>query len=133
MHAGITLAAEFGELPKLAAWVEAQAASFGLDARELYAMQLCLEEVAVNLVLHGRAETGAAVRFTVALEDAPLRVTVEDDGVAFDPTLALAAMPAPTLETVPEGGLGLKLVNGFTSRRDYARIAGRNRLTLVFR
>jgi len=125
----ITLTAEFEALPKLAAWVEAQA---GLDSRQAYAIQLCLEEVAVNLVMHGRPACGDPVQFTVTLETQPLRLTVEDDGIAFDPTEIPASAAAATLETASRGGLGLKLVNAFTEQRDYARLAGRNRLILRF-
>lgn len=129
MRQSITLAAEFEELPKLAAWVEALV---GLNARQSYAIQLCLEEVAVNLVMHGRPPGGDAVRFMVTLETQPLRLTVEDDGVAFDPTEVPAQAASPTLEMASAGGLGLKLINGFATQRDYERVAGRNRLVLSF-
>lgn len=129
MRQSITLTAEFEELPKLVAWVEALA---GPDARQRYAIQLCLEEVAVNLVMHGRPVGGDAVRFTVTLEAQPLRVTVEDDGVAFDPTQVPPQAAPTTLETASAGGLGLRLLNGFATQRDYERESGRNRLVLSF-
>jgi len=132
MLQSITLTAEFDELPKLAAWVEAQAPQFALDARQLYAIQLCVEEVAANLVMHARRAGQGAAHFTVALEADPLRVTVEDDGPAFDPTKAPLPKGPATLESVGSGGLGLELVSGFASLRDYARVAGKNRLTLGF-
>ena len=129
MLQSITLNATFEELPKLSAWVAAQAP---LNARQTYAIQLCLEELGVNLVLHGRPQGGNAVRFTVTLETEPLCVTVEDDGVAFDPTDAPAQAASPTLESVTAGGLGLNLINGFATQREYERIAGKNRSVLSF-
>lgn len=129
MRQSLTLTAELKELPRLAAWV---AALPGLDARQIYAIQLCLEEVAMNLVLHGRQAAGDPVRFTVTLEMQPLRVTIEDDGAAFDPTQFTAQAINPTLETAGAGGRGLRLLAGFTRQRDYARLAGRNRLVLSF-
>ena len=129
MGQSITLTAEFDELPRLSAWVQELV---GLNARQSYAIQLCLEEVAVNLVMHGRPAGGDAVRFMVTLESQPLRVMVEDDGVAFDPTEVPAQALSPTLETASAGGLGLKLLNGFAKQRAYERIAGKNRLILSF-
>jgi len=124
-----TLTAAFEELPKLSAWVAVQA---GLDERQIFIVQLCLEEMAVNLVLHGRPVGGAPVRFTVTLETKPLRVTLEDDGAAFDPREAPPQPTSPTLKTVTAGGLGLKLVNNFATHRSYQRVAGKNRSILSF-
>ena len=132
MKESLTLRAELDGLPRLAAWVERLAPPLGLDARRLHAVQLCLEEVVANLAMHARPEHGEAVSVTVSIEADPLRVTVEDDSLPFDST----AMPAPagftTLAEAPIGGLGLALVRSFSARQDYARVAGRNRLTLGF-
>jgi serine/threonine-protein kinase RsbW len=128
----IQLRADFEDLPRLAEWVEAQAPVFAMDARQLYAVQLCLEEVVANLVMHATPGAGPEVAITVRIEADPLRVTVEDDAIPFDPTLvAPAAVPA-SLEEVSPGGLGLTLVQGFSAWRDYVREAGRNRLVMGF-
>ena len=107
-------------------------AQHGLDARRLHAVQLCLEEVVANLAMHASPEHGETVSVTVSIEADPLRVMVDDDALPFDTT----AMPDPagftTLEEAQIGGLGLTLVRSFSATQDYARIAGRNRLTLGF-
>lgn len=128
----IKLRAAFEDLPRLAEWVQAQAEEFALEARQLYAIQLCLEEVVANLVMHAKPGMGPEVAITVQIESEPLRVTVEDDAIPFDPTaVALAARPA-SLEDVTPGGLGLSLVQGFSAWRDYACEAGRNRFVMGF-
>ncbi|WP_431303840.1 ATP-binding protein [Sediminicoccus sp. BL-A-41-H5] len=126
------LRAELGEMPRLAAWVEAQAPGLGLGERQLYAIQLCLEEVVANLVLHARPAAGAGITVTVRIEEAPLRVTVEDDAEPFDQTAIAPAAPAETLEAAQPGGLGLSLVAAFTTARDYRSESGRNSLMLRF-
>ena len=126
----LSLRAELSEIPRLAAWVEQVAA--GLEARRLYAVQLCLEEVVANLALHARPAAGVEVSLTVTLETAPLRVTVDDDAIPFDPIQAASPAPATTLEAAVPGGLGLTLLRGFSTAQEYARVAGRNRLTLEF-
>jgi serine/threonine-protein kinase RsbW len=128
----IQLRADFDDLPRLAEWVRAQAAELGLEARQLYAIELCLEEVVANLVLHGQPSGPAPIAITVRLEAAPLRLTVEDDAIPFDPTAAVATGQPLTLEDAHPGGLGLALVRNFSTWREYARQAGRNRLVLGF-
>ena len=132
MKESLSLGAELDGLPRLAAWVERLAPSLGLDARRLHAVQLCLEEVVANLAMHASPEHGETVSVTVSIEADPLRVMVDDDALPFDTT----AMPDPagftTLEEAQIGGLGLTLVRSFSATQDYARIAGRNRLTLGF-
>jgi anti-sigma regulatory factor (Ser/Thr protein kinase) len=57
-------------------------------------------------------------------------VEVEDDGVAFDPLAA----PVPKLDggvtTRPIGKLGIHIVRSLMNEVSYARVDGRNRLTL---
>lgn len=128
----VQLSADFAEMPRLAAWVDAEAPGLGLNERQLYAIQLCLEEVVANLVMHGRPADGPGIAITVRIEDAPLRVTVEDDAERFDPTQLAPATPPDSLDAAAPGGLGLGLVTSFSSSREYRSEGGRNRLVLGF-
>ncbi|MBS7791276.1 ATP-binding protein [Roseococcus sp. SDR] len=128
----VQLSAEVAEMPRLAAWVEAEAPGLGLSDRQTYAIQLCLEEVVANLVMHARPAAGAGIAVTVRIEDAPLRVTVEDDAEPFDLTALAPAAPASSLEAAEAGGLGLGLVTAYTTAREYRSEGGLNRLTLAF-
>ena len=121
----IALNADFTELPRLAAWTEAALAELRPDDRTAYALQLCIEELVANVVLHGRRAAGP-ITITLRLEMAPLRLTIEDDAQGFDPT----ATTMPDAETV--GGRGLLLVRRFCREWRYARRDGRNVLELVF-
>jgi anti-sigma regulatory factor (Ser/Thr protein kinase) len=104
------------------------------------AMQIALvaEELLTNVVKYAWADSdphtfqilamarddGAAIEVTI---------TVEDDGMAFDPL----AGPSPDLDAAladrPIGGLGIHFVRTMTDAQSYARVAGRNRLTVVKR
>ena len=130
--AAFHLRADFAEIPGLAHWVAEQAPCFAMDERQLYAIQLCLEEVVANLVMHAKPAAGTEVLITVLIEAAPLRVTVEDDALPFDlSALAPATAPASLEEAMP-GGLGLRLVQGFSAWREYDRMEGQNRLVMGF-
>ena len=79
MRATLRLRAELAALPALSQWVDAQVA--GLDAHQAYALRLCVEELAGNVLLHGAAGT-----LQVIVDGPPLSLVVEDDGPAFDPS-----------------------------------------------
>lgn len=127
----LQLRAELAEMPRLVAWLAAEAARLGLEGRRRYAIELCLEEVVANLALHAQPSGPAPIAVTVRLESAPWRLVVEDDAVPFDPTIAAPAYAA-TLDTAAAGGLGLTLVRNFSTSRAYGREEGRNRLVLGF-
>lgn len=128
----LQLQADLAEMPRLAPWVAEEAAALGIEGRQLYAIELCLEEVVANLVMHAEPSGAAPIALTVRLEGAPLRLVVEDDAVPFDPTAHAAPAQPAGLEDAGVGGLGLALVKQFSAWREYAREAGRNRLVLGF-
>jgi anti-sigma regulatory factor (Ser/Thr protein kinase) len=125
-------------LARLGGWVDTVTASLGLDSAVEYALRLCVEEAAANVVMHGTAgpEAGAdggAEVVALRVEPAPnaLRVTVEDRCGAFDPL----HVPAPEIPTnlgeARVGGLGIHLMRQYARAIDYARVDGVNRLTLT--
>lgn len=120
-------------LAALGGWVDAIAAATQLDARAEYALRLCLEEAAVNVVMHGEQEPGDEGAVTLRVEAAAdaVRLIVEDRCAAFDP-LQVAPPEMPTrLEDTRVGGLGVHLIRQYTKAAAYRRIGGTNRLTLT--
>ncbi|MEJ1972156.1 MAG: ATP-binding protein [Lacunisphaera sp.] len=56
-----------------------------------------------------------------------------DASPAFDPLQVPVKVLPTRLEDATPGGLGLVLIRNYTDEVRYARVAGRNCLTLVFR
>jgi len=95
-------------------------------------LELVLEEVLMNIVLHAHADpTGRAVHVTVRRGPDEVELRIEDDGVPFDPTTAPVRPPAATLDEAVPGGLGLPLLRRRARRMEYARVGGRNVLTVA--
>jgi serine/threonine-protein kinase RsbW len=121
-------------LEQLGGWVDKVTAALGLGASPEYALRLCLEEAAANVVMHGIAAAGAGAD-CVLLKVEPaadaLRVTVEDRCDAFDPLDVAAPAPPINLEDARIGGLGIHLMRQYTKAMEYARVDGANRLTLT--
>jgi len=102
----------------------------------VYRLELILEETLMNRLWHAWPDGGDHLtRLTLALQPDAVVLTVEDDGLPFDP---LQAEPPPrpaSLADARPGGLGLLLTRKAASTCRYARIggaaAGINRLTLT--
>ena len=106
--------------------------SAGLSTEAVYRANLGLEEILTNVIKYGYDDT-AKHRIAVRIEPGPelLRLTIEDDGHAFDPRQA----PPPRLDRPlaerRAGGLGIHLVLAMMDRVEYRRQDGRNILTLT--
>ena len=130
-----------GELGKLTQWIIEACAAAHIPEKTSFAVQLCLDEAVANILQQAeqhreqQGEGGArASAISASLErgDAGVWLDIEDDGEAFDPTVVAPPAPAPTLELLPVGGLGIHLMRQYSSCMEYSRSGGRNRLRLTF-
>ena len=146
-----------GEVGKLTQWIIAACAAAHIPEKMSFAVQLCLDEAVANILQHAAQEaaldaaqhaaqnaaqhpaqhaagTARASSISASLErgDAGVWLDIEDDGEPFDPTAAAPRAPAPTLELLPVGGLGIHLMRQYSSCMEYSRSGGRNRLRLTF-
>ena len=110
-------------------WVVREASALGLGEDAKFAINLCLEELFLNAVQHGRAN-----RATISVCAEPEGVIVEfaDDGEPFDPTRAPAKRIKGPTDDFDIGGYGTGLMQKFSRRMSYSRSEGMNRLVLEF-
>jgi anti-sigma regulatory factor (Ser/Thr protein kinase) len=91
--------------------------------------ELALEEVFMNIVIHGAPGTWVHVSLTPAADG--VTMTVEDDGPPFDPL----SLPPPDvgagLDERPIGGLGVFLVRQMMDTISYQRVGARNQLSMT--
>ena len=127
--ASLAFIAEPAALDQLVAWTQGVVERLALAPSQAYALDLCMEEMVANILLHGSlGGPGVGVWVTIAAD--PLRLIVEDDGPAFDPCSQPAAELAADLDTSAIGGRGLALVRRFSVSMAYRREAGRNRVEI---
>ena len=101
-----------------------------LDDRDGARLAVVVEELASNALRHGATERWLKLDLALTAELDGVRLTLEDDGVAFDPT-ADTDFAGP--DRLTGGGVGLALVRTWADELAYARIDGRNRLELRVR
>jgi serine/threonine-protein kinase RsbW len=126
-----------GELGKLTQWIVATCAAAKISEKMSFAIQLCLDEAVANILQHGlqhdeRGARAAAIAASLERGASDVVLVIEDDGGAFDPTGVAPPAPARTLELLPVGGLGIHFMRRYSSRMEYSRSGGRNRLRLTF-
>ncbi len=92
------------------------------------AAKLCLNELVANVILYGGA---TRIGLTMTVEDGRLRMTVEDDGAAFDPLAAPEVAAMTGLDDARVGGFGIKLFRENSHSARYERSGGRNRLSFT--
>jgi serine/threonine-protein kinase RsbW len=126
--------AEAAQLAVLAHFLQQYWSAANLPASGLAPFELALEEVFVNVATHG-SQRGAVprVNVTLRLHGEELTLTVEDDGVAFDPLSLPDPDVAAPVANRPVGGLGIFLVRQLMDSVRYERIAAGNRLTMTRR
>lgn len=109
------------------------AAEHGLPTEMVQRFELALDEVLTNVVSYAFPDGAEdpSVRVTMQMDDAWLKVRVQDNGPEFDP-LHDAQEPDLSLdaEDRPIGGLGIFLAKTFVHTLTYERVDGCNRLTL---
>src|SRR5271170_2052574 len=94
-------------------WLVAACEGLRLPSETAFAISLCVEELFLNAVQHGRASA-----VTIALDaaaDGP-RVEIGDDGVPFNPVVAPAKRIQHRCDDFEIGGYGAGLLQKFTRR-----------------
>jgi serine/threonine-protein kinase RsbW/sigma-B regulation protein RsbU (phosphoserine phosphatase) len=92
---------------------------------------LALEEIVINVIRYAYPDNGQhEISLRLNLENTCVSMSVEDDGVEFNPLNA----PEPDLTSpIHErrvGGLGILLVRKLMDSVEYQRAGGRNHLTM---
>lgn len=126
------IARSMAGLAALGGWVDRLTAALGLDAATEYAVRLCAEEAAANVVMHGVdcAGDGDGVTLRVAVMPDGLDLVIEDRCAPFDP-LTVPVPPLPrSVADAQVGGMGIHLMRHYARHVSYERAGTVNRLTL---
>jgi serine/threonine-protein kinase RsbW len=122
-----------GELDKLTRWIIEACDAARLSKETAFAVQLCLDEAVANILEHGKGSARAsAIAADLARSDSEVVLDIEDDGGPFDPNQVAPPQVPDAVESASVGGRGIHLIRQFSSRMEYARTGGCNKLRLTF-
>jgi anti-sigma regulatory factor (Ser/Thr protein kinase) len=97
----------------------------------IFKMELILEETLMNIIWHAfNDQETHPIDLTIELEPGVIVMQFEDDGVEFNPLLALAPALPSSIDMAEVGGLGLMLVRKFAQSMTYERANNRNCLRI---
>ena len=126
-----------GHLDSLSAirhYVNDAAAQAGLDKKSAYHLQLAVDEIATNIIVHGYDQAGLAGEVTVqaVINQATLTMSLEDTSAPFDPRHFTRPdhIDKPIKER-PIGGLGVFMAMKNVDRFDYEYVNNRNRNSFI--
>lgn len=120
------------ELQRLATAIEEFAEREDWPAPVVYRVNLVLEEMVMNVIVHGSCEGLAEIKVTVTSDSDLISVELTDNGIAFNPlTDAPEAEVTGSVEDRHVGGLGIHLMRTMMDDISYKREMGKNILAMT--
>jgi len=101
-----------------------------ISQRDLLELNLILEEICVNHMVHGKGRVEDHITVRLCKESAKILCTVITHGPAFDPLTVLEPDVHLPLAQRKAGGLGIHLVRRYADGLSYTRERGTNRLVI---
>jgi serine/threonine-protein kinase RsbW len=128
----LRISAELNELEAMRQFVEEQARALGVESSAVYDVVLAMEELAINIVLHGYRGQPGTIEVEMRTVGDALEVRLRDQAPPFDPTLVPPPDTTLPLELRPPGGMGILLARHFMDSMIYHMLPqGGNELILV--
>jgi anti-sigma regulatory factor (Ser/Thr protein kinase) len=123
---------ELMELRRMSEWLHKACESMALPEAVAMNLDLCANEAVANIISyayedHGRHEIHLRLGFK---ENQALCLTIQDDGIPFNPFEVLSPPPFDKIENAKIGGLGIHLIRSLMDKCDYLRYEDKNIVTL---
>jgi anti-sigma regulatory factor (Ser/Thr protein kinase) len=111
--------------------IEAFGGRHGVPDNVLFSLNLALDEIVTNIIVHGHTDSADHnIHIDVALDGDVLEATVRDDAPPFNPlTVPPVNLDAPAAGR-SIGGLGVHLVRSVMDSVDYRRDGAENVLVM---
>ncbi len=131
MTASADFISDRAELEKLEGFTADFALKAGLSDKDLFALQIIVEELVTNVIDYGGVPAGEhAVRADLSAEGGELLIRLTDRGTEYNPLLREDPDTTLPAEQRPIGGLGVHFCKKLTDAQEYERRDGCNVLTL---
>lgn len=135
--ARLKLTGDRAQVARLEPWLSELATAWKLPARTRYALDLVLTEAVTNVMDHSFRADGAdpqmlgELEIICTLRGGHLIAELIDGGVAFDPTSRGPLALPSRLEDARPGGLGVHLMQRYTTSLEYVREQDKNVLRMT--
>ena len=123
----LSMRASMDEIGRLKPFVTDVASQAGIAAKEIKRLRAALEEALANVINYSEA---TAITLTADKANGQLIITIDDDGLPFDPTQGSATDLSIPADQRPIGGMGIHMMQRMTDQLSYQRLDGHNILKL---
>lgn len=122
---------KLSELKALNQHLTAFGRDIGLPEISISEINICLDELFTNTVLYGfKDDRKHKIKFTMQVDDNILMVSIEDDGVPFNPLEKKEVEFPEDIMSAKIGGLGIHITRELMDNISYERKRGKNKLTI---
>jgi serine/threonine-protein kinase RsbW len=123
---------QIDELSRVATWLEELGEEWEFPMSLVLSLNLVLEEALTNTILYGYEDKlRHSIEILFSKFGDLLKVSIVDDGLAYDPTTKPDPDITLSVEDRPIGGLGVFLIKKIMDTVEYQRIENKNHLTLT--
>ena len=118
--AELSLWADYSDLKRIRRFVGEVGGALGIPERELYELELAVDEACTSVIEHGYRGVGGKIEIEIQGLNGGVQVVIRDWGEPFDPdSIPVPDVSAP-LEERPVGGVGLFLMRRVMSQVQFA-------------
>ena len=108
------------------------AASWDLDSALINKIDVCLEEIYVNIASYAYDDKEGTAKISFDKQDNEITLKFEDEGIYYNPLQKEDPDITLSLEERPIGGLGIFMVKEMSKDIEYKREGNKNILILKF-
>ncbi len=127
----LTVKNDLDEIDRIWAAIDTMLKPYCLTRRELFQVRLAVDELFTNIVSYAFTDNRAHdIDVLVCIEKKHLVVTIEDDGIEFNPLEFTPPDMTVPLSERSEGGLGIQFCRKMAVNLYYERRGGKNRVTV---
>ncbi len=125
-----TIDAEIKSIPVVADGIEDYLVSAGVNPAIVPDLELAVDEVMTNIIMHGYRGRAGTIQITCSIGDGSVKVEIRDRAPAFNPLSVKDPDISADLAQRAVGGMGIYLVRKVMDAVSYEYRDGENVLTL---
>jgi serine/threonine-protein kinase RsbW len=130
----LSIGTTLSEIGKVIDLLQDELAGWQVPLELVQMAQTAADELVTNVIRHGCADGRPhGIDVAVAVRPGELVLQVSDDGIPFSPCDGPAPDPTRPLLERRAGGMGIPLIRRLAAECRYARVDGRNQVTVVLR
>lgn len=123
--------ADLKNLSTIGEFITGCASKLGLGRKGVFQLELAVDEVTSNIILHGYLQQSGPIHLLIWKEQEKIYIQIQDRGEPFNPLKEDKPDLSTDLEERSPGGLGIHFLKTVTDAAHYQFHDGKNILTLV--